>query len=98
MCNTTCSESRLTTVWYTVQCGVTYHYVKRTTPYVSGRSGVSRIRTDDLLLAKQVLYQLSYNPDRIWNVDFGVRNDSKNLPSRIPYSAFLIRRGGAGWN
>ena len=26
------------------------------------RCGVSRIRTDDLLLAKQVLYQLSYNP------------------------------------
>ena len=25
-------------------------------------SGVSRIRTDDPLLAKQVLYQLSYNP------------------------------------
>lgn len=25
-------------------------------------SGVSRIRTDDLLLAKQVLYHLSYNP------------------------------------
>ena len=90
MCNTTCSESRLTTVWYTVQCGVTYHYVKRTTPYVSGRSGVSRIRTDDLLLAKQVLYQLSYNPDRIWNVDFGVRNDPTNLPSRIPYSEFSI--------
>ena len=32
-CNTTRSESRLTTVWYTVQCGLTYHYVKRTTPY-----------------------------------------------------------------
>ena len=30
--------------------------------YASGRSGVSRIRTDGLLLAKQVLYQLSYNP------------------------------------
>ena len=30
--------------------------------YVSGRGGVSRIRTDDLLLAKQVLYRLSYNP------------------------------------
>jgi hypothetical protein len=27
-------------------------------------SGVSRIRTDDPLLAKQVLYQLSYNPAR----------------------------------
>ena len=26
------------------------------------RSGVSRIRTGDPLLAKQVLYQLSYNP------------------------------------
>ena len=55
-----------------------------------GRSGVSRIRTDGLLLAKQVLYQLSYNPDRIWNVDFGVRNDPTNLPSRIPYSKFSI--------
>ena len=28
----------------------------------SGRCGVSRIRTDGLLRAKQVLYQLSYNP------------------------------------
>ena len=48
----------------TVQCGSTYHYVKRTMPYVqvSGHGGVSRIRTDGLLLAKQVLYQLSYNP------------------------------------
>ena len=27
-------------------------------------SGVSRTRTDDPLLAKQVLYQLSYNPER----------------------------------
>lgn len=26
------------------------------------RGGVSRIRTGDPLLAKQVLYQLSYNP------------------------------------
>lgn len=33
MCNTPRNESRLTTVWYTVQCGLTYHYVKRTTPY-----------------------------------------------------------------
>jgi hypothetical protein len=37
------------------------HHVKRTVPE-EPESGVSRIRTDDPLLAKQVLYQLSYNP------------------------------------
>jgi hypothetical protein len=37
------------------------HYVKRTGLDEPG-SGVSRTRTDDPLLAKQVLYQLSYNP------------------------------------
>ena len=36
------------------------HHVKEQS--ASGRSGVSRTRTDDPLLAKQVLYQLSYNP------------------------------------
>ena len=35
---------------------------KNDAQYKTGRCGVSRIRTDDLLLAKQVLYQLSYNP------------------------------------
>ena len=35
---------------------------KNDVQYFIGRCGVSRIRTDDLLLAKQVLYQLSYNP------------------------------------
>lgn len=35
---------------------------KERRPLCTGRCGVSRIRTDDLLLAKQVLYQLSYNP------------------------------------
>ena len=38
------------------------HHVKGTQPKHRGRGGVSRIRTDDLLLAKQVLYHLSYNP------------------------------------
>ena len=37
------------------------------------RSGVSRIRTGDPLLAKQVLYQLSYNPFRLRIVDCGRR-------------------------
>ena len=31
-------------------------------------SGVSRIRTDDLLLAKEVLYQLSYDPRTVCEV------------------------------
>ena len=31
-------------------------------PVLIGMCGVSRIRTDDLLLAKQMLYHLSYNP------------------------------------
>ena len=36
------------------------------------RCGVSRIRTGDPLLAKQVLYQLSYNPLPIWDVGLGI--------------------------
>jgi hypothetical protein len=32
------------------------------TSLLPARGGVSRTRTDDPLLAKQVLYQLSYNP------------------------------------
>ena len=33
---------------------------KRYRSYLDG--GVGRVRTDDVLLAKQVLYQLSYDP------------------------------------
>ena len=31
-------------------------------PYLSSLGGADRIRTDDLLLAKQALFQLSYDP------------------------------------
>ena len=39
-----------------------YHVKEQCLNHRPRHSGVSRIRTDDLLLAKQVLYQLSYNP------------------------------------
>ncbi len=61
---TRCTTKHLCRARCTVQCGSTYHYVKRTVPYnySSGHCGASRIRTDGLLCARQVLYQLSYNP------------------------------------
>ena len=31
-----------------------------------GRGGARRSRTDDILLAKQALYQLSYGPVSVW--------------------------------
>ena len=31
---------------------------------MSGGSGADRIRTDDLIIANDALYQLSYRPDR----------------------------------
>ena len=40
------------------------HTYRDLTPASSLRGGADRDRTDDLLLAKQVLYQLSYRPKR----------------------------------
>ena len=44
-------------------------------------SGVSRIRTDDLLLAKEVLYQLSYDPRTVCDVRM----------SKCEHSSFDVR-------
>ncbi len=58
------------------------------------RGGVSRIRTGDPLLAKQVLYQLSYNPFRLRISDFGFRIGCVMQSIRILKSAF---RNAEGW-
>ena len=39
--------------------------------------GAGRIRTGDVLLAKQVLYQLSYDPK--WSMTYVIKNDTLKI-------------------
>jgi hypothetical protein len=46
----------------------------------TGENGANRIRTGDPLLAKQVLYQLSYGPSEIGALGSATGDQRKNLP------------------
>ena len=54
-----------------------------------GSGGASRDRTDDPLLAKQVLSQLSYGPKR-----FGVTLDAGHLCGRLAAGWLPVSKGG----
>ena len=87
-----------------------WHAAGSTAAEAAGIGGVSRTRTGDILLAKQVLYQLSYDPETAHSVGLGgfepptsrlsgVRSHQPELQPLGP-SGFLLRkfsgRPGAG--
>ena len=47
--------------------------------------GADRTRTDDFLLAKQVLYQLSYRPREV------KKTTVENSGSRLPHTSVTVR-------
>lgn len=54
-----------------------------------GRSGADRIRTDDLLLAKQALSQLSYGPVMLTNPRRATRSSPSGSARFIPLGLLL---------
>ena len=64
------------------------------TPSLSG--GGERVRTDDLLRAKQVLSQLSYTPERIADSKLIIVELNQNIVNRKP--SIINPNGGPSWN
>jgi hypothetical protein len=70
-------------------------YNSTITSTVTTLGGGERVRTDDLLRARQALSQLSYTPNRIYDVIVM----TENLIFQFNFQLSLIDRfGGPGWS
>ena len=58
--------------------------------------GGSRIRTGDILLAKQTLYQLSYTPRGEWKTENGKCKIRRSPPQNILHFALYILHSDVG--
>ena len=72
-----------------------YSFYNRTLTNTVGLGGGERVRTDDLLRARQALSQLSYTPNGIYDVIVAI----ENLFFQFNYQLSVIDRfGGPGWS
>jgi hypothetical protein len=70
-------------------------FYNRTVTNTVGLGGGERVRTDDLLRARQALSQLSYTPNRIYDVIVTI----ENLFFQFNFQSSVIDRfGGPGWS